>query len=96
MTPKKKSIGSSSAVNLVAPAPWLRFRRFVAEDELWTEESIPGETLDHSIDRLARKYQEQPERLDSWWPFAAWAALGAYVDFWNRTGRRLVVATVTR
>ena len=62
------------------------------EDDLWTEEFIPGETLDHSINRLARKYQEQPERLDSWWPFAAWAALGGYVDFWNRTGRRLVVA----
>jgi long-subunit acyl-CoA synthetase (AMP-forming)/ribosomal protein S18 acetylase RimI-like enzyme len=62
------------------------------EDDLWTEEFIPGETLDHAISRLARKHQEQPERLEVWWPFAAWAALGAYVDFWNRTGRRLVVA----
>ena len=62
------------------------------EDDLWTEEFIPGETLDHAVNRLARKQQEQPERLDAWWPFAAWAALGAYVDFWNRTGRRLVVA----
>jgi long-subunit acyl-CoA synthetase (AMP-forming)/ribosomal protein S18 acetylase RimI-like enzyme len=62
------------------------------EDDLWTEEFIPGETLDHAVNRLARKHQEQPERLDAWWPFAAWAALGAYVDFWNRTGRRLVVA----
>jgi long-subunit acyl-CoA synthetase (AMP-forming)/GNAT superfamily N-acetyltransferase len=62
------------------------------EDDLWTEEFIPGETLDHALDRLARKHDEHPERLESWWPFAAWAALGAYVDFWNRTGRRLVVA----
>ena len=62
------------------------------EDDLWTEEFIPGETLDHAVNRLTRKHQEQPERLDAWWPFAAWAALGAYVDFWNRTGRRLVVA----
>jgi long-subunit acyl-CoA synthetase (AMP-forming)/GNAT superfamily N-acetyltransferase len=62
------------------------------EDDLWTEEFIPGETLDHAVSRLARKHQEQPERLEAWWPFAAWAALGAYVDFWNRTGRRLVVA----
>jgi len=62
------------------------------EDDLWTEEFIPGETLDHAINRLARKYRAQPERLESWWPFAAWAALGAYVDFWNRTGKRLVVA----
>ena len=62
------------------------------EDDLWTEEFIPGETLDHALSRLARKHQEDPERLEAWWPFAAWAALGAYVDFWNRTGRRLVVA----
>jgi long-subunit acyl-CoA synthetase (AMP-forming)/GNAT superfamily N-acetyltransferase len=62
------------------------------EDDLWTEEFIPGETLDHAVSRLARKHPEQPERLEAWWPFAAWAALGAYVDFWNRTGRRLVVA----
>jgi long-chain acyl-CoA synthetase len=62
------------------------------EDDLWTEEFIPGETLDHALDRLARKHRGDPERLDSWWPFAAWAALGAYIDFWDRTGRRLVVA----
>ena len=48
--------------------------------------------LDHSVDRLARKHEQHPERLEVWWPFAAWAALGAYVDFWDRTGRRLVVA----
>jgi long-subunit acyl-CoA synthetase (AMP-forming)/GNAT superfamily N-acetyltransferase len=62
------------------------------EDDLWTEEFIPGETLDHAVDRLARKHQEDPERLESWWPFAAWAALSAYIDFWDRTGRRLVVS----
>jgi ribosomal protein S18 acetylase RimI-like enzyme len=62
------------------------------EDDLWTEEFIPGETLDHAVSRLARKHEEHPERLEVWWPFAAWAALGAYVDFCDRTGRRLVVA----
>ena len=61
------------------------------EHGLWTEEFIPGETLDRAVNRLARR-QEDPDRIESWWPFAAWAALGAYVDFWNRTGRRLVVA----
>jgi GNAT superfamily N-acetyltransferase len=62
------------------------------EDDLWTEEFIPGETLDHAVDRLARKHEGDPERLESWWPFAAWAALSAYIDFWDRTGRKLVVA----
>ncbi len=61
------------------------------EHGLWTEEFIPGETLDHAIARLARR-PEEAERLAAWWPFAAWAAVGSYVDFWNRTDRRLVVA----
>ncbi|MFV2071459.1 MAG: GNAT family N-acetyltransferase [Thermoanaerobaculales bacterium] len=60
------------------------------EHGLWTEEFIPGETLDHALRRLARRGKD-PDRLTGWWPFAAWAALSAYVDFWNRTGRRLVV-----
>ncbi len=58
---------------------------------LWTEEFIPGETLDHALNRLARRPEEE-ERLAAWWPFAAWAAVSSYVDFWNRTDRRLVVA----
>ena len=57
---------------------------------LWTEEFIPGETLDRALDRLERR-----SRDDGWyesiWPFAAWSALGAYADFWDRTGRRLVI-----
>ncbi len=61
------------------------------EHELWTEEFIPGKTLDRALNRLSRK-REDPERIKAWWPFAAWAAVSAYVDFWNRTGRRLVVA----
>ena len=61
------------------------------EHELWTEEFIPGQTLDRALNRLTRK-KEDPERIKAWWPFAAWAAVSAYVDFWNRTGRRLVVA----
>ena len=64
------------------------------EHDLWTEEFIPGETLDHAVKRLARRH-EDPERVTGWWPFAAWAALSAYIDFWNRTGRRLVVADPT-
>jgi ribosomal protein S18 acetylase RimI-like enzyme len=64
------------------------------EHQLWTEEFIPGETLDRALQRLERR-QESPDRLTGWWPFAAWAALGAYVDFWNRTGQRLIVADPT-
>jgi ribosomal protein S18 acetylase RimI-like enzyme len=58
---------------------------------MWTEEFIPGDTLDRALRRLRRR-----EKDDDWyvniWPFAAWSALAAYVDFWDRTGRRMVVA----
>ncbi len=61
-----------------------------AEYNLWTEEFIPGETLDHALTRLERR-TDNLDWYQSIWPFAAWSAIGAYIDFWNRTGRRLTV-----
>jgi len=61
---------------------------------LWTEEFIPGQTLDRALKRLSHKPSDE-----TWftgvWPFAAWSALSTYVDFWNRTGRRFVVSMPT-
>ncbi len=57
---------------------------------LWTEEFISGETLDHALQRLSRRPQDDVFR--GVWPYAAWSALSCYLDFWDRTGRRLVVA----
>ena len=54
--------------------------------DLWSEEFIPGESLDRALRRQARA--GEPERLRYLWPFLAWSALAAHVDFWNRTGRR--------
>jgi len=70
------------------------FGGYWPEHGLWTEEFIPGETLDRAVARLSRK-ELDAERLESLWPFAAWSAMSAYVDFWNRTGRRLMVADPT-
>ncbi len=70
------------------------FGGYWPEHGLWTEEFIPGETLDRAVARLSRKELDH-ERLEALWPFAAWSAMSAYVDFWNRTGRRLVVADPT-
>ena len=70
------------------------FGGYWPEHGLWTEEFIPGETLDRVIVRLSRK-ELDAERLEALWPFAAWSAMSAYVDFWNRTGRRLMVADPT-
>ncbi len=70
------------------------FGGYWPEHGLWTEEFIPGETLDRAVARLSRK-EPDTERLESMWPFAAWSAMSAYVDFWNRTGRRFMVADPT-
>ncbi len=70
------------------------FGGYWPEHGLWTEEFIPGETLDRAVARLSRK-ELDAERLESLWPFAAWSAMSAYVDFWNRTGRRLMVEDPT-
>jgi long-chain acyl-CoA synthetase len=70
------------------------FGGFWAPHKLWTEEFIPGETLDRALNRLARRPQDE-ERYLIVWPHAAWSGLARYVDFWNRTGRRLVVADPT-
>ena len=61
---------------------------------LWTEEFITGDTLDRALNRLSRRPQEE-ERYLTVWPHAAWSGLALFVDFWNRTGRRLVVADPT-
>jgi len=61
------------------------FGGYWPKQDLWSEEFIPGESLDRTLKRLAR--QGDDERFRQLWPFFAWSALAAYVDFWNRTGR---------
>ncbi|MEN8163297.1 MAG: GNAT family N-acetyltransferase [Acidobacteriota bacterium] len=58
---------------------------------LWTEEFIGGDTLKRALTRMARR-PETLEQFENLWPHTAWAALAAYIDFWDRTGRRLEVA----
>ena len=66
------------------------FGGYWPQQDLWSEEFIPGESLDRTLKRLAR--QEDDERFRQLWAFFAWSALAAYVDFWNRTGRRHEIA----
>jgi long-chain acyl-CoA synthetase len=61
------------------------------EHGLWTEEFISGDTLDRSLKRISRRPQER-SRLHAVWLHTAWSGLAAYIDFWDRTGRRLEVA----
>lgn len=70
------------------------FGGYWAEQDLWSEEFVAGETLARAARRLSRHPDEQ-ERLRQMWPFFAWSALAAYVDFWNRTGRRREISDPT-
>jgi long-subunit acyl-CoA synthetase (AMP-forming)/GNAT superfamily N-acetyltransferase len=67
------------------------FGGYLHEQDLWSEEYIHGDTLDREMRRLARR-QDSEEGLAQLWPFLAWNALSAYVDFWERTGRREEIA----
>jgi long-chain acyl-CoA synthetase len=66
------------------------FGGYWPQQDLWSEEYIPGESLDRTLTRLAR--QGDDERFRQLFTFFAWSALAAYVDFWNRTGRKHEIA----
>jgi len=66
------------------------FGGYWPQQDLWSGEFIQGESLDRTLKRLAR--QGDDERFRQLWAFFAWSALAAYVDFWNRTGRRHEIA----
>ncbi|MBZ0269050.1 GNAT family N-acetyltransferase, partial [bacterium] len=75
------------------------------EHGLWTEEFIPGQTLDHLLEDLA---DAPPETLDHpgtvvpeeaaggqialMWPFVVSSCASLVVDFWKRTGGRVALA----
>ena len=66
------------------------FGGYWPKQDLWSEEFIPGESLERTLHRLAR--QGDDERFRQLFTFFAWSALAAYVDFWNRTGRKAEIA----
>ncbi|MCP4897291.1 MAG: GNAT family N-acetyltransferase [bacterium] len=59
--------------------------------KLWTEEYIPGESLDRAL-RVASRRDPSYETLTLLWPAAAWSAAAVYIGFWDRTGRQLAIA----
>jgi len=65
------------------------FGGYWPEHGIWTEEYVPGLTLDKAIDDMAA--QEDPDRLIQVWPYVSWTAASAFVDFWDRTWRKSVV-----
>jgi long-subunit acyl-CoA synthetase (AMP-forming)/GNAT superfamily N-acetyltransferase len=73
-----------------APPPLVEaFGGYYPEHGIFTEEFIPGETVERQVARLER--QGEARRLKHVWPFLGWNALAAHVDFWDRTGRRVAL-----
>jgi long-subunit acyl-CoA synthetase (AMP-forming)/ribosomal protein S18 acetylase RimI-like enzyme len=73
-----------------APPPLVEhFGGYFAEWGIFTEEFIPGETVERQVARLVR--QGEPRRLKGLWPFVVWTSLELHVRFWDRTGRRLAL-----
>jgi long-subunit acyl-CoA synthetase (AMP-forming) len=72
-----------------APPLVEQFGGCVAEWGIFTEEFIPGDTVERQVARLVR--QGETRRLKSLWPFLVWTALDAHVRFWDRTGGRLAL-----
>ncbi|UCG87205.1 MAG: GNAT family N-acetyltransferase [Gemmatimonadota bacterium] len=70
------------------------FGGYLPEQDLWSEEYVSGDTLDRELRRLARR-SDVEEGLVSLWPFLAWSALSAYVEFWQRTGKRFEIADLS-
>jgi len=65
------------------------FGGYFAEWGIFTEEFIPGDTVERQVARLVR--QGEPKRIRALWPFVVWSALEGHVRFWDRTGRRLAL-----
>jgi long-subunit acyl-CoA synthetase (AMP-forming) len=77
-----------------APPPLVEtFGGYFAEWGMFTEEFIPGDTVERQVTRIVQ--QGELRRLKLLWPFVAWNALERHVRFWDRTGRRFALRTPT-
>jgi long-subunit acyl-CoA synthetase (AMP-forming) len=72
-----------------APPLVEQFGGCFAEWGIFTEEFIPGDTVEKQVARLVR--QGEAKRLEAIWPFLVWTALEGHVRFWERTGRELAL-----
>jgi long-subunit acyl-CoA synthetase (AMP-forming) len=69
------------------------FGAYWPEVGVWSEEYIAHETVETLLRTWTRAGDpERIERLVALWPHFAWCALTTFVEFWQRTGRRLVLA----
>ncbi|WP_457565643.1 GNAT family N-acetyltransferase [Caldithrix abyssi] len=68
------------------------FGGFWREFNLWTEEYIPGDSLQVYISKLMRRNnQDSRQRLKVLWPHFVWSGISAHISFWRRTGYQLEI-----
>jgi long-subunit acyl-CoA synthetase (AMP-forming) len=70
------------------------FGGYWPEEDLYTEEYIPGETLVQYLDRNRKEIASgsAADRWDMRWLHFIWNGIMAYSDFWNRSGGKLIIA----
>ncbi len=61
--------------------------------DLWTQKYLPGNTVAKIMERELRRDEEaSKERLYHLWPYFVWNASAAYVNFWQLTENKLILA----
>jgi len=83
-------------IHACAPARGIKlveeFGGFWKEFNLWTEEYIPGDSLERYFSKMTRRNDEETrQRLHYLWPMFIWTGISAHVSFWRRTGYRLEI-----
>jgi len=69
------------------------FGGYWKECDLWSEEFVPGDTVEKFLLRNSKKKDEAVnERTTHLWPFFVWNAATAYWNFWKMTNYKLVLA----
>lgn len=101
--PVSKEVAAQEIDWLIRLGTQERGRRLVAdvggiwpEVGLWSEEYVADETVEGTLRRmLASADPDAADRVVALWPHLAWSALTSFIDFWQRTGRRFVLARPT-
>ncbi|NOX90104.1 MAG: AMP-binding protein [Calditrichaeota bacterium] len=83
-------------IHACAPARGIKlveeFGGYWRELNLWTEEYIPGDSLETYFSKtMRRKDRETVQRLRILWPHFIWTGISAHVSFWRRTGYHLEI-----
>ncbi len=72
------------------------FGGYYKKYDLWTQKYLPGNTVAKIMERELRRHEKaSEERLYHLWPYFVWNASAAYVNFWQLTENKLILANPT-